>query len=147
MKILTSEQIRVVDAETIKREGIPSLTLMKQAATAFFSRFVDKYPRKETAVLIFSGVGNNGGDGIVVARMLHRSGYRVMVCVVEYSDRYSEDCAHNLRRAKAENVACKKILEDRDIPDPGQYDVVIDVIFGTGLTREVTGVTRRVIDS
>jgi hydroxyethylthiazole kinase-like uncharacterized protein yjeF len=147
MKILTSEQIRVVDAETIKREGIPSLTLMKQAATAFFSRFVDKYPRKETAVLIFSGVGNNGGDGIVVARMLHRSGYRVMLCVVEYSDRYSEDCAHNLRRAKAENVPCKKILEDRDIPDPGQYDVVIDAIFGTGLTREVTGVTRRVIDS
>jgi hydroxyethylthiazole kinase-like uncharacterized protein yjeF len=147
MKILTSEQIRVVDAETIKREGIPSLTLMKQAATAFYNRFVDKYPSKEAAVLIFSGVGNNGGDGIVVARMLHRSGYRVMLCVVEYSDRYSEDCAHNLRRVKAENVPCKKIITDKDLPDSNQYDVLIDAIFGTGLTREVTGVTRRVIDS
>ncbi|MBK5195116.1 MAG: NAD(P)H-hydrate dehydratase [Proteiniphilum sp.] len=147
MKILTSEQIRVVDAETIKWEGIPSLTLMKQAATAFYNRFVENYPRKEIAVLIFSGVGNNGGDGLVVARMLNKSGYNVMLYVVEYSDKYSEDCAHNLRRAKAENVPNKKIITDIDIPDPNQYDVVIDAIFGTGLSREVTGVAKTVIDS
>jgi len=147
MKILTSEQIRVVDAETIKREGIPSLTLMKQAAAAFYNRFTEKYPRKENGVIIFSGVGNNGGDGLVVARLLNNSGYNVMIYLVEYSDKYSEDCAHNLRRVKAENVPYKKIITDRDIPDLIQYDVVIDAIFGTGLSREVTGVAKKVIDS
>jgi len=145
MKILTSEQIRRIDAETIKREGIPSLELMKRAATAFYNRFTERYPDKNISVLIFSGVGNNGGDGLVIARLLHKSGYSVKVCVVEYSDHYTEDCAHNLRRVKAENIACSKIKAEKDIPDPDRYDVVIDGIFGTGLSREVSGIAAQVI--
>ena len=145
MKILTSEQIRRIDAETIKREGIPSLELMKRAATAFYNRFTKRFPDRGISVLIFSGVGNNGGDGLAVARMLSKSGYSVKVCVVEYSDHYSEDCAHNLRRVKAENIAYSRIREEKDIPDPDRHDVVIDGIFGTGLSREVTGIAALVI--
>ena len=147
MKILTSEQIRIIDAESIKREGIPSLELMKRAATAFYDRFTDSFPDRNISVLLYCGVGNNGGDGLAVARMLHKSGYKVMIYVVEYSPSYSEDCAHNLRRVKAENVPCRKISSDNDLPDPGRHDVVIDAIFGTGLTREVTGIAKQVIDS
>jgi len=145
MKILTSEQIRRIDAETIKREGIPSLELMKRAGTAFYNRFTERYPDKNISVLIFSGVGNNGGDGLMVARLLHKSGYSVKVCVVEYSDHYTEDCAHNLRRVKAENIACCKIKAEKDIPDMERYDVIIDGIFGTGLSREVQGIAAQVI--
>ncbi len=145
MKILTSEQIRRIDAETIKREGIPSLELMKRAATAFYNRFTERFPDKNISVLIFSGVGNNGGDGLVIARLLHKSGYSLKVCVVEYSDQYSEDCAHNLRRVKAENIAYCKIKAEKDIPDMDRYDVVIDGIFGTGLSREVSGIAAQVI--
>ena len=145
MKILTSEQIRRIDAETIKREGIPSLELMKRAATAFYNRFTERFPDKNISVLIFSGVGNNGGDGLVIARLLHKSGYSVKVCVVEYSDHYAEDCAHNLRRVKAENIAYSKIKAEKDIPDPDRYDVLIDGIFGTGLSREVVGIAAEVI--
>ena len=145
MKILTSAQIRKIDAETISREGIPSLELMKRAATAFFHFFAEKYTDRDSSVIIFAGVGNNGGDALVVARLLHKAGYPVKAYMVEFSNRYTEDCAHNVRRMKAENISYKKIVEKGDIPDLSPFDVVIDGIFGTGLSREVDGVAAEVI--
>ena len=145
MKILSSEQIRIVDAETIKKEGISSLELMKRAATAFYNWFIENYSNKHTSILIFSGIGNNGGDGLVFARLLHKSGYNVKVCLVEYNENYSEDCAHNLRRVKAEKIPLKKIFNADLIPDISKFDVIIDGVFGTGLSREVKGVAADVI--
>ena len=69
MKILSSDQIRFIDAETIKREGISSLELMERAAIAFCNWFTKKYTNKHSLIVIFSGVGNNGGDGLVIARI------------------------------------------------------------------------------
>ncbi len=145
MKILTAEQIRRIDAETIKREGIPSLELMKWAATAFYNWFTEMYPNKRLSLSVFAGVGNNGGDGMMIARLLHKSGYNVKVFIVEYSPKYTEDTAHNLRRLKADNVFHKKILTEKDIPDLSPFDLVIDGIFGTGLSREVGGIAATVI--
>lgn len=145
MKILTSEQIRKIDTETIAREGIPSLELMRRAATAFYQLFTGKYTDRNTSVIIFAGVGNNGGDALVVARLLHQSGYPVKACMVEFIDRYTEDCAHNVRQIKAENISYKKIVGEEDIPDLTPFDVVIDGIFGTGLSRNVSGIAADVI--
>jgi len=145
MKILTSEQIRHIDAETISRQGIPSLELMKRAARAFYNRFVELFPDKNTSVLIVAGMGNNGGDGLVAARLLHQSGYRVKAFIVEYGTKYSEDCAHNVRRVKAENISNAKIVTEADIPDMSAYEVVVDGIFGTGLSREPAGIAAEVI--
>ena len=145
MKILTSEQIRHIDAETVSRQSIPSLELMKRAARAFYNRFVELFPDKSTSVLIVAGMGNNGGDGLVVARLLHQSGYRVKAFVVEYGTKYSEDCAHNVRRVKAENISNGKIVAEADIPDMSGYDVIVDGIFGTGLSREPAGIAAEVI--
>lgn len=145
MKILTSDQIRKIDAETILREGIPSLELMKRAATAFYHFFTERYPNKNISVAIFAGVGNNGGDALVVARLLHKAGYPVKAYMVEFSHRYTEDCAHNVRRMKAENISYKKIVGKEDIPDLSPFDVVIDGIFGTGLSREVDGIAADMI--
>ena len=145
MKILTSEQIRRIDAETIKREGIPSLELMKRAATAFYNWFTENYPNKRLSLSVFAGVGNNGGDGMMIARLLHKSGYNVKAFIVEYSQKYTEDTAHNLRRLKADNVFHKKILTEKEMPDLSAFDLVIDGIFGTGLSREVGGIAATVI--
>ena len=145
MKILTSEQIRHIDTETASRQGIPSLELMKRAARAFFNRFVELFPDKNTSVLILAGMGNNGGDGLVVARLLHQAGYRVKAFIVEYGRKYSEDCAHNVRRVKAENISNAKIVAEADIPDMSAYDVIVDGIFGTGLSREPEGIAAEVI--
>ena len=146
MKILTAEQIREIDAKTIALEGISSLELMKRASKAFFDWFTARYTDKSQSISIVAGTGNNGGDGLVVARMLHKSGYRVKVFMVEYSQRYSEDCAHNLRRAKVENISVQKIISSNDIPDLSDYNIIIDAMFGTGLNREVTGISREMIE-
>ena len=147
MKILTAEQIRKIDSETIEREGISSLTLMKRAATAFTNFLMTRCPDKKQEILIFAGTGYNGGDALVVARLLHQSGYRVKVCVVDQGCRYSEDCAHTLRRAKGEHIPCKIITGEQDIPSMERFDLLIDGIFGTGLSREVEGVTAEVIEA
>ena len=146
MKILSSNHIRIVDAETIKREGISSLELMKRAATAFCDWFTKKYTNKHSLIVIFSGVGNNGGDGLVIARILHKLGYNVEVFIVEYKDSYSDDCAHNLRRIKAGKIHCKKIQNKIDIPSLEKYHIVIDGLFGIGLSREVSGIAADVIE-
>ena len=145
MKILSAEQIREIDAKTIHYEGISSLELMKRAAGAFYDWFIKKYPDKNISILILSGVGNNGGDGLMVARMLHKAGYRVHTSVVEYSEKYTEDCAHNVRRVKAENIPFNRITTKEDIPDFSKYDILIDALFGTGLAREITGIAAEVI--
>lgn len=146
MKILTAQQIREVDAKTISYNQISSLQLMKQASKAFFDWFTSKYSDKSLSIAVFSGIGNNGGDGLVVARMLHKSGYKVKIFLVEYSQSYSEDCAHNLRRAKAENISIHKIVIAEDIPQQIDNDIVIDAIFGTGLNREIEGIGKSVIE-
>jgi len=146
MKILTAEQIREIDSKTIAYENISSLELMKRASKAFFDWFTARFTDKNLSISIFSGTGNNGGDGLVVARMLHKSGYKIKVFIVEYSQHYSEDCAHNIRRAKVENISVKKITSTGDIPSLSDCEIIIDAIFGTGLNREITGITREVIE-
>lgn len=145
MKILSAGQIREIDAKTIQYEGISSLELMKRAAVAFYDWFIKKYPDKNISIIILSGVGNNGGDGLMVARMLHKAGYRVYTYVVEYSKKYTEDCAHNVRRVKAANIPFKRITTKEEIPDFSKYDILIDALFGTGLSREITGIAAEVI--
>lgn len=150
MKILTAEQIRTLEAETIVRDDISSLDLMERAATVFFHWFMHKrcFP-KSTSVLVVAGVGNNGGDALVVARLLHREGYPVTVYVVEYNPTYSEECSHNLRLLKEVEIPCTIIASRKNLPsqdDYEKYDLIIDGIFGTGINREVSGVARDIID-
>src|SRR5690554_3373506 len=117
MKILSAKQIKRVDTETILKDGISSLELMERAATSFCNWFFAKYTNKQLSIIIFAGVGNNGGDALVVARVLHNQGYNVTVCIIEYSENYTDDCAHNLRKVKAEKISCKKVSDRPDIPD------------------------------
>lgn len=145
MKILSAGQIREIDARTMVYEGISSLELMERAANAFYEWFIGKFSDKRMSILVVSGTGNNGGDGLVVARLLAKAGYFVKVWIVEYSKNYSEDCAHNLRRAKAENIPLSYILSEEEIPGLSDYDVIIDAMFGTGLSREITDVAREII--
>lgn len=147
MKILSVEQIQEVDEKTIRYDGISSLDLMKRASVAFYDWFTSRYMDKSTSILIFSGVGNNGGDGLMIARLLHKSGYNVKVNVVEYSTKYSENCAHHLRKAKAESVSLTRFLEGDSLPDLSNYDIIIDAIFGTGLKREIGGIAKEIINT
>ena len=145
MKILSSAQIREIDAKTIAYEAISSLELMKRAANAFFNWFLGKYPDKSKKIHVFSGVGNNGGDGLLIAYLLTASGYDVSVNLVAYSDNFSEECAHYLRYVKTMGIPLLVIEKETDFPDLFTCDIIVDAIFGTGLSREITGIAATVI--
>ncbi len=147
MKILSVAQIKEVDSKTIEYDKISSLQLMEQAASAFFEWFEKHYPDRFKQIFIFCGIGNNGGDGLVTARLLHKSGYRVEVFIVESSEKYSEDCTYNLLKAKAADIAVSIIRKSEETPDFKNSDIVIDAIFGTGINRTVDGISRYVIEA
>ncbi len=143
MKILSAAQIRDIDAYTIKHEPIPSIDLMERAAQAFVDWFTQHYWNVPN-VKIFCGLGNNGGDGLAVARLLSQMHYTVEVFIVWYSDQTSDDFAANLERIQR-HVVPKKIRTVADFQSIDQTDLVIDALFGSGLTRPVEGLAAEVI--
>src|ERR1700748_2155759 len=99
LPLLTSPQIREADAYTIAHERISSIDLMERAAKAFVGWFVNHFPDKKQAVSVYCGTGNNGGDGLAIARMLHAHHYKaVSVKIIRFSDKASEDFNTNLKR-------------------------------------------------
>ena len=90
MKIFTSEQIREIDALTIQSEPISSIDLMERAAGQLYKWITAKFGRSEH-IFVFAGPGNNGGDGLALARMLSENGYSVEVFYVKFTEKTTSD--------------------------------------------------------
>jgi ADP-dependent NAD(P)H-hydrate dehydratase / NAD(P)H-hydrate epimerase len=144
MKLLTASQIKAVDALTIQEEKIVSVDLMERAARVFAAWFQNKFPASEQ-VLIFCGPGNNGGDGLAVARLLHAHGYNLHVYIVGDTSKASADFKTNLEQLP-EQVTISNIQSDSDLPTIVNTPFIIDALFGTGLNRPVTGLYAQVIE-
>jgi len=145
MKILPVEKIREADAYTIKHEPIASIDLMERAAGQLF-KWISKRVDTSHTVRTFAGPGNNGGDGLAVSRMLHQKGYDVHVYLINYAKNRSEDAAINLKRLEElKKVPIIPVDDKNDLPEIGEDDIIIDAIFGSGLTRPVTGFFGEVI--
>ena len=146
MKILPVEKIREADAFTIENEPIDSVDLMERAASKVYEWFMKRCKTKEVSVKIFCGIGNNGGDGLALARMLYFSGIIPQVFVVRYSDKMSRDCEINFTRLKEDTeVPMYDIFSEDDFPQIYDNDIVIDAIFGSGLNRPIEGFTAELI--
>ena len=146
MKILPVEKIREADAFTIKNEPILSIHLMERAAKQCF-KWIKKRTDNTQPVQVFCGPGNNGGDGLVVARMLDNAGYRVRTHIVRFTEKGSEDFNANLERLKGcENVEITEIRDGDPFPEISPDELVIDAIFGSGLSRPVAGFVAQLID-
>lgn len=142
MKILSARQTQQADAYTIKHEPIASIDLMERASTRFTNAFCDLVDSGKS-VLVVCGTGNNGGDGLAVARMLLEKGYNIHVIVIQPREGGSKDFLINLGRLD-ESVLSYLRSEEEKI-ELGNPDVIIDAIFGSGLTRPVKGVFGKVI--
>ncbi len=144
MKILTAEQIRSLDKYTIENEPIVSIDLMERAALAFTEAFCELV-RTNQPVMVFCGMGNNGGDGLAIARQLIERGYlHVSVYVIHHSPKGSADFEVNLERLQ--NMSGVLPVEtERQIPMIPKGAVVVDSLFGTGLSRPAEGITAAVI--
>ena len=141
MKIFESAQVKAADDYTIKHEPITSVDLMERAATKLFDWFIVKYP-KNKKIAIFIGPGNNGGDGLVLARLLHNANYKVDVLDLNFRTNYSDDCLTNKKRLKKLDTSIIKIWANQDLSN---YDLIVDAIFGSGLTRAIEGDLARII--
>lgn len=143
MKILSAAETRQADAYTIENEPIASIDLMERASIAFTKIFTGLYDSSRK-VRIFCGTGNNGGDGLAVARLLLKQKYQVDTYLVNFQGKGSDDFLINYERLKKKQKP--KILNEKEIfPRFESDDVIIDAIFGSGLTRPVEGYYAQII--
>ncbi len=134
-KIISAEQTRAADLYTIQNEPIDSIDLMERASLAFAKEFMTLYP-PQLKVYVASGMGNNGGDGLAVARILSDEGYKVQIGLIHFSETMSRDCQINFDRISDQRVMTINALQDLKV---SECDVIIDAIFGSGLNRPVKG--------
>ncbi len=146
MKILSAQQIRQLDQYTIAKERIASIYLMERAAAKFTKEFTG-FTNTDASVSIFCGLGNNGGDGLAVARQLLALGYtNVFVYVVMHSKKKSPDFEINEARLK-ESLPITYISNNKQVPRLKAGTVIIDALFGSGLNRRVEGIAAEVISA
>lgn len=143
MKIFSSEQIRDIDAYTIANEPIASVDLMERASDAIFEWMAQNLSFDNRFVFI-CGPGNNGGDGLAVARMLFLAGFNASVYYVD-STSYSSDFTINLNRLKKTSIDLKEIIEESDFPLLKHNDIIVDALYGSGLSRPIDGIVAKLV--
>jgi ADP-dependent NAD(P)H-hydrate dehydratase / NAD(P)H-hydrate epimerase len=144
LKILSSAQIRELDAHTIQAEPIASIDLMERACSAFVSWFTANFTN-EHKIGIVCGTGNNGGDGLGIARLLDSQGYDVKVWIVQGEMPESTDFKINLERIRGK----LPVFEISTPSDQGLFTdrtILIDAIFGSGLSRPADGIYKQAIN-
>src|SRR5690554_4602867 len=117
MKILSVDQLYKADKFTVKSQRIKSLDLMERAGTQVFKWVDDHLEGAKLPIYIFCGIGNNGGDGLVVGRLLIEHGYQVVVYVVNCSDKRSKNFLHNYDRIKKVSKVWPILMKsEKDFP-------------------------------
>lgn len=136
MKIFSKEQIYEGDRLTAERQNIASTELMERAGTQIFNWMHMRMQGAQVPIHVFCGIGNNGGDGLVVARHLTTHGYDVRTYIVNYSDKRSKDFLINYERIKETTKNWPTLLGPKDeLSNIQPQDIIIDAVFGIGLNR------------
>ncbi len=145
MYILSSKQIGQADKATIKNKKISSVDLMELAATSCFEWLHSRLQGQQIKIHVFCGIGNNGGDGLVIARHLYQQGYNVNCYVVNFSEKRTEEFLTNYNRLKELGEWPIVIHGENEFPKIAFDDFVVDAIFGNGLARKPDGFTKKLI--
>jgi len=145
MKIFSVTQIKSWDSYTIHHEPIKSIELMERAATAVFEWATENFD-EDCIFKIFCGKGNNGGDGLAVARLLNSIKFKVSVFIPFSNSPGSDDFETNLKRLKATYVEITFLKEGQPFPKCTDQDVIIDALFGTGLNKKPAELYAQLID-
>jgi len=146
MKILSAAQIREVDAFTIENEPISSIGLMERAAEACVTR-ITEITGHDARYLIFCGKGNNGGDGLAIARLLTDMRRKAEVFVVEHADNASADHTENLTRLEKQGLVKIHFIKNKPDIKSEENTFIIDALLGTGLNKVVEGILADCIES
>ncbi len=139
--IYTNKEAKEIDTHAIHTVGIPSLVLMEKAAMTVAAVLMERENR-ECRILAVCGTGNNGGDGIAAARILRQQGYSAAVTVIGQTEHMTEETKKQMAIA----VGCHvPVLPPSAITD-GQFDIMLDAVFGIGLSREVEGIYEKILE-
>ena len=144
MKIFRSEEIREIDAATIRLEPVTSAGLMERAATTLFQRIRDLVAT-DRKISVFAGPGNNGGDGLVLARLMHEDGFQVKVFTVETGSARTDEFLLNAGRLERSGVVPTALADPALFPSISSDEIIIDALFGTGLSRPASGAVAEII--
>ena len=145
MKVVTSEEMRRIDKKTIEEYGIPGSVLMERAGLAVVSKIKETFGRRKTIVV--SGSGNNGGDGLVVARNLHNEGWDTVVFLAGKVEDLKGDALlqYSIARKYGVDIRPVKELLTNYASIITRHSIIIDALLGTGLSKNVTGTLSEVI--
>lgn len=139
--LYTGKQAKEIDSHAIHTVGIPGLVLMEKAAMTIAAVLMERED-KTKKILAVCGTGNNGGDGVAAARLLCAQGYYAAVTVIGEPDRMTEEMKRQLEIA----VNCGvPVLPVTAIGDH-EFDIILDGVFGIGLSRAVEGVYEQVLE-
>lgn len=145
IKLFKSEQVKEIDAKTMDYEPITSPDLMERASQNMTNWILSHFSNKFPFVFLI-GPGNNGGDGLVIARLLAEKSYNVTVLMIRFTPNISSDCSLNLSRFQKTIGQVKDVTSIENMPILTQNHIVIDAIFGAGLSRQVEGLPADIID-
>src|SRR5215831_996774 len=146
MKILSAEEIRLWDQYTFTHEPIASIDLMERAAGKCADWLEENIPAG-SHYNIFCGKGNNGGDGLAIARILAGNAHPVTVYILEFGHKGTEDFQTNLARLHQHGgVEISFIQSEKNFHSLPANEIVIDALFGSGLNRQLEGVTAKLVE-
>lgn len=149
MKVVTAEEMKEIDRKTIA-SGVPSIELMENAGRAVARAIKSRYsPLKGKRVSIFCGKGNNGGDGLVVARLLVKEKVKIKAFLLARKEELKKDPKINLKRTLKQKVKIIEIDSSRRLEKFGQEikesDLIVDAILGTGIKGAPKGLEAKAI--
>jgi len=146
MKVTTVTQVRSMDRTAIDKFGIPDEILMENAGNAAYFIIQNSVSIEGKKFAVFCGTGNNGGDGLVVARKLHSMGGLVIVFLMGDHSHFKGPGKKNFEIVRELGIQCIVVTSISQIGEMVErVDVIVDALFGTGLSRDVEGVYRGVI--
>lgn len=142
LPLYTADQVRELDRRVIEGHGVPGWLLMQRAARAAYAALRRRWP-DAVAITVLCGPGNNGGDGLLVARLARLDGLEVRVGLLRESERYRGDARRALKAV--EDIAV--FIQAFDASMLEGSDVIVDAMLGTGLSRDVEGNMREAIEA
>lgn len=144
MQIFNTQQIHDWDQYTISHEPVSSIDLMERAAKACFDWLMaNGYRNRQFS--IYCGKGNNGGDGLAIARMLAITGHEVAVYILEFGHKGTDDFQHNLALLHETSADIVFISTESTVNPVPEKHIIIDALLGSGLNRALEGLTATLV--
>ncbi len=136
---VTAAEMKAYDADTIERIGLSSEVLMERAALSVVEE-LKKNGQKTDKILVVAGCGNNGGDGIAIGRMLLLQGRKADIYLAGAREKCTSETRHQLEILENLGFSTLSKIED------AEYDMIVDALFGIGLSRDVTGFYQELVE-